>query len=317
MPHSNEIPAWETELREIAPNVYAYFQAKGSWFRSNAGLIVGSEYAVVVDSLATVGLTQNFINEIKKVTDKPVRFLVNTHHHGDHLWGNHLFEEATVICHNKCREQVLSTQMYDPAILNAYYPDFDFQGIQITPPDITFDEDLTMHIDGREIRLIHFKPAHTPGDILIYLPQERVIFAGDLLFLYSTPVGFEASFQGWIETLDNMSELDATIYVPGHGPLCGNKGVHECREYLALIEKEGLQRFNDGMSASDAARDINLGRFRKWANWERIVINMDRLYREFRGEEPNSPIDRVALFEQVQQLLDSELDDNASAQHGK
>jgi cyclase len=306
MPHSNEIPAWETELREIAPNVYAYFQAKGSWFRSNAGLIVGSEYAVVVDSLATVALTQDFINEIRKVTDRPVRFMVNTHHHGDHVWGNHLFEGATVICHNRCREQLLSTQMYDPAILNAYYPDFDFQGIQITPPDTTFDEALTMHIDGREIRLIHFKPAHTPGDILIYLPQERVIFAGDLLFLYSTPVGFEASFQGWIETLGTMSELDAIIYVPGHGPLCGNEGAHECREYLALIEKECHQRFNAGMSAYDAARDIDLGCFRKWANWERIVINMDRLYREFRGEDPTSSIDRVALFEQMQQLLDSE-----------
>jgi len=217
-----------------------------------------------------------------------------------------LFEGATVICHNRCREELLSTQMYDPAILNAYYPDFEFQGIQITPPDITFDEALTMHIDGREIRLIHFKPAHTSGDIIVYLPRERVIFAGDLLFVYSTPVGFEASFQGWIETLDTMSELDATIYVPGHGPLFDGEGMHECREYLALIEKEGRERFNTGMSVYDAARDIDLGRFRKWANWERIVIDLDRLYREFRGEEPDSSIDRVVLFAQMQQLLDSE-----------
>ena len=304
-------------MKEIAPNIYAYFQAQGSWFRSNAGLIVGSEYAVVVDSLATVDLTQNFINEIRKVTDKPVRFLINTHHHGDHVWGNHLFEGANIICHNRCWEQLLSTQMYDPAILNAYYPDFDFQGIQVTPPDITFDKDLTIHMDDCEIRLIYFKPAHTPGDIVVYLPQEGLAFAGDLLFLYSTPVGFEASFQGWIDTLGAMFNLDATAYVPGHGPLCGKQGIQECREYLALVQREGCQRFAAEMPSYDAACDIELGRFKNWINWERIAINMERLYREIRGERPDSPIDRAVLFGQMQQLLDSESGDNVSAQHVK
>ena len=79
------VPSWESGVKQLAPNVYAYIQAKATWYWSNAGFIVGKDYVVVVDSLATVGLTQKFRDEIRKVTDKPIRYLINTHHHGDHL----------------------------------------------------------------------------------------------------------------------------------------------------------------------------------------------------------------------------------------
>jgi cyclase len=306
MTEAIEIPTWETEMKEVAPNVYAYIQAKGSWFWSNAGLIVGDEYAIVVDSLATVALTRNFINEIKRVTDKPVRFLINTHHHGDHIWGNHLFRDATVICHSRCWEMARSTGLYDPNVLNALYPEFDFKGIKVTPPGMTFDKKFTIYLDDREVQLIHYEHAHTPGDLIVHLPQEKAIFAGDLLFLYSTPVGFEAHIQGWIEALDLMSYLDAETFVPGHGPVCNWEGLRECREYLAMIRYEARRRFDAGLDVYEAARSINLGSFKKWANWERIVINVERLYREFRHEDPTSPIDRAALFEQARKLVEAE-----------
>ena len=302
MATSYEIPIWKTEMKELAPNVYAYFQAKGSWFLSNAGLIVGPEYAIAVDSLATVSLTQTFINEIKKVSDRPIRFLVNTHHHGDHIWGNHLFTEAAILCHTRCREEALKTGIMDPDMLTSAFPELDFHGIQLTTPHITLEKGLTFHLDDREVQLIYFKPAHTVGDLIVYLPKERVVFAGDLLFLYSTPLAFEGSFAGWIEIMDAMANLDAKSYVPGHGPLCGKEGIQECREYLALIYNEARQRFDAGMSTSDAARDIDLGRFKKWVNWERIIANLERLYREFRGEEPTSEIDMLALFWQMNEL---------------
>lgn len=305
MSMSYEIPTWKTEMRELAPDVYAYFQAKGSWFLNNAGLIVGKEYAIAVDSLATVGLTRTLIDEMKKVTDKPIRFLVNTHHHGDHIWGNHLFTEAAIICHTRCREEALKSGIMDPDMLALVFPEFDFHGIQLTPPHITLEKGLTLHIDDREVQLIYFKPGHTVGDIIVYLPREKIVFAGDLLFLYSTPLAFEGSFAGWIESMDAMADLDARSYVPGHGPLCGKEGLQECREYLTLIYNEARQRFDAGMSTSDAARDINLGRFKKWANWERIIANLERLYREFRGEEPTSEIDLAALIGQMNELAAS------------
>ena len=300
-----EVPTWETGMKEIALRVYAYFQAEGSWFLSNAGLIVGSDRSIVIDSLGTIGFNQAFLNEIEKVSDKPVRYLVNTHHHGDHIYGNHLFTEATAICHTRCRQEILNAGDPDPDRLSQVFPGFDFSGIKATPPDITFDNQLTLYVDEREVQLLYYQPAHTVGDIIAWLPQDSVVFGGDLLFLYSTPLCLQGSFAGWIKTMEAMVDLDASVYVPGHGPQCGKEGVIECCEYLVLLRDEARKRFDAGMSAQHAARDIDLGRFKKWANWERIVANVARLYNEFRGEDPLSPLDITAIFAQMDELARS------------
>lgn len=193
-----EVPTWETGMREVASNVYAYFQSKGSWFLSNSGLIVGSDWCIVIDSLGTVGFTQTLLGEVKKITDKPVRYLVNTHHHGGHIYGNHLFTGASIICHLNCREEMLRAGVPEPARLSQVFPGFDFAGIRTTPPDITFENQLTLHLDEREVRLLYYKPGHTTGDIVAWLPQDSVVFAGDLLFLYSTPTVY-AGFVRWLD----------------------------------------------------------------------------------------------------------------------
>lgn len=300
------IPTWETGMRQIKPNVYAYLQSEGTWFRSNAGLIVGKECAIAVDSLATPALTQDFIEEIKKVTDRPVAFVINTHHHGDHIWGNHMFKDAVVICHSRCWEMAQRAERYDPQVLNAAFPGFNFTRAEVTPPDLTFDRELTLYLDDLDVRIIHFRPGHTPGDTIVYLPREKVVFAGDLLFLYSTPVGMEATMRGWVDALDSMSELDADVFVPGHGPLCGSEGPHECREYLSLLRYEVRRRFDARLDVYEAARSINLGRFKEWANWERVVMNVDCLYREFRHDDPATQVDRWALLALARRLRDED-----------
>ena len=305
MATSYEIPTWKTEMKELAPNVYAYFQAKGTWFLSNAGLIVGKEYAVVVDSLTTVGMNQAFIREIRKVTDKPLRFLINTHHHGDHVWGNHLFAGATILCQTRCREEAIKTGIMDPKLLAAAFPGLDFQGIRLTPAHITFEKKLTLYVDEREIQLIYFQPAHTVGDILVYLPQEKILFCGDLLFLYSTPLCLQGSYAGWMESLQAMADLNPRIYVPGHGPQCDQGGLQECREYLRLVYDEGRKLLESGMGIFDAAQKIHLGRFKKWGNWERIAGNLDRLSREFKGEQPNTEVDTPLLVGWMRKLAAS------------
>jgi len=280
------IPTWEPGVKQLAPNIYAYIQAKATWYWSNAGFIVGKDYVVVVDSLATVGLTQMFRDEIRKVSDKPIRYLINTHHHGDHTYGNHVFAGATIISHDRCRRELTEARMMDPNLLNTIFPEFDFRGIAVTPAHITFGKQLTLHMDGQEIRLLRFGPGHTIDDIIVHLPDEGIIFAGDFIFLYSTPLGMEGFFAGWIKNLDAMAKLGARTYVPGHGPVCGAEGLKLCRDYLVLVQDEAKKRFDKGMTVDEAAKDIPLGQFKQWPNRERILLNVERLWREFRGEDP-------------------------------
>jgi glyoxylase-like metal-dependent hydrolase (beta-lactamase superfamily II) len=186
----------------------------------------------------------------------------------------------------------------DPALLNTVFPEFDFRGIAATPAHITFDKQLTLHMDGREVRLLHFGPGHTAGDIIVHLPEEGIIFAGDFIFLYSTPLGMEGSFAGWLKNLDAMAKLGAKVYVPGHGPVCGVEGLNLCRDYLVFVRGEAKKRFDKGMTIDEAAKDIDLGQFKQWPNHERILFNVERLWREFRGEDPTTSklnVDEVFL----------------------
>jgi cyclase len=288
MNKEHTIPTWESGVKQLAPNIYAYIQAKATWYWSNAGFIVGSDYVVVVDSLSTVGLTQKFRDEIRKITDKPIRYLINTHHHGDHTWGNHVFAGATIISHDYCRHEAIEAGITDPDVWNTIFPEFDFRGIAATPADITFDKQLTLNMHEREVRLLYFGPGHTAGDIIVYLPEESVIFAGDFIFLYSTPVSMEGSFAGWLRNLDAMAKLGARVYVPGHGPVCGLEGLNLCRDYLVFVRREAEKRFDKGMTVDEAAKDIDLGQFKQWPNHERILLNVERLWREFRGEDPTT-----------------------------
>jgi glyoxylase-like metal-dependent hydrolase (beta-lactamase superfamily II) len=120
----------------------------------------------------------------------------------------------------------------------------------------------------------------------VHLTDEGIIFASDFVFLYSTPLGMEGSFAGWLKNLDAMAKLGAKTYVPGHGPVCGAEGPNLCRDYLVLVEGEARKRFDRGMSVDEAAKDIDLGPFKQWPNHERILLNLERLWREFCGEDP-------------------------------
>jgi len=298
------VPTWESGVKQLAPNIYAYIQSKATWYWSNAGFIVGKDYVMVVDSLATVGLTQRFRDEIRKITDRPVRYLINTHHHGDHTYGNHVFAGATIISHDRCRRELTEARMMDPNLLNTIFPEFDFRGIAVTLAHITFDSHLTLYIDGREIGLLHFGTGHTVDDIIVHLPDEGIIFAGDFIFLYCTPLGMEGSFAGWLKNLDAMAKLGAQTYVPGHGPVCGAEGLNLCRDYLVLVQREARKRFDKGMTVNEAAKDIDLGQFKQWPNHERILLNLERLWREFRGEDPaTSKLNLVEVLSRMDSMV--------------
>ena len=134
-------------------------------------------------------------------------------------------------------------------------------------------------------------PCHQLGDTIIHVPEERVVFAGDVLFRLCTPMGWTGSYQKWSECLDLILELDPEVIVPGHGPVCGVEGVTEMRAYLEYVRTESKKCFDEGLSSLEAAKKIDFGPYGDWKGSSRLYMNVERAYREFRSEPPDEAAD--------------------------
>ena len=278
--------SWPTGLIELADGVFTYVQAGGGLCVANAGLIVGPESCVVIDALFAPSMTRAFRAEIERVTDKPVRLLINTHHHIDHTLGNALFPEAQIISHANARreQQRVGTSVLD--VLRPRLPELvaEVEDVEVRMADVTFDSELTLHLGTRTLRLVHLGRAHTVGDALIVLPEERLVFAGDVAFFSVTPLAFEGHIGGWLEVCGRADALEVDTIVPGHGPIGGKAELREMRGYLASIREQARAAFDAGRSPEEATEGIELGEYAMWGEPGRLALNVGRLYQEFRGE---------------------------------
>ncbi len=302
--------AYERGIQQIGESAWAYLQPDGGWGWSNAGLIVGPDQAVLVDTFFDLAHTRELLEAVEDVTDRPVSTVVNTHHNGDHCWGNQLLADATIVGHRNCRTELVHAA--SPAFLaqvaeapddggaisylkRAFSP-FDFNGIEVTPPTVTFDHDLSLHLGDRDVRLLHFGPAHTLGDVAVWVPDERVLFCGDLLFVGSTPLVWEGSLSNWIVAVDRMLELEPGVVVPGHGPVSDADGLREMQAYLQHVVSAGARLKDKGLTPLEAAKEIDLARFAGWLDAERIALNLMRLWLELDGHPADTRIDAVEAF---------------------
>jgi len=238
--------------------------------------------------------------------------LVNTHANGDHTHGNELVKGAEILAPNASGGEMTEIP---PAMLGAIKPGkegnpapmakflkhafgaFDFNGITLTPPTRTFDKSLQLKVGNKQVHLTELGPAHTRGDIIVHVPEDRTVFTGDILFIDSTPIMWSGPVQNWINACDYIAGLDAETIVPGHGPITDKAGVTAVKGYLEYIRDEARKRYDAGMDSFEAAKDIALGDYESWGDAERIVVNVDRLYGEFSGQ-PTAP-DIQKLFSQM------------------
>ena len=302
-------------LVQVGDRTYAFLQPDGGWGWSNAGLVVGDNEAVLIDTFFDLALTKELLDAARTVTDLPIRKIVNTHHNGDHCWGNQLVEGATVIGHHRCRTELLTSA--SPALLaglkdaegngaigylkRAFEP-FDFAGINIVPPTVTFEDRLWIHPGGTSIRLEYFGPCHTLGDIVAYVPDERVLFAGDIAFIGSTPLVWEGSLLNWIETVGRIAALKPKTIVPGHGPITDLDGLRSMEAYLGHLVAQGAELKDKGLTPHQAAREIDVGDYATWSDPERVVLNLMRLWLELDGRRPSERIDALDGFGAMAEL---------------
>jgi cyclase len=282
-------------VEEVADGVYAYVQLDGSWGLNNSGFLVGRDGVTVIDTCFTERRTRALIDTIASITALPLRTLVNTHHHGDHTHGNYLMPAATIIGHDLCREEMMAAGH----LATGLFPGVDWGRLEVAPPFVCFEQRLDVYVDERKVELDFVGPAHTTNDVIAWLPQQRVLFAGDLVFNGGTPFVVMGSVAGSLAALERLRLLGPEVIVPGHGSVCGLSVIDDQVAYLRFVQEVARRGFDAGTPPLELALATELGGFAELGDPERLVGNLYRAYSELRGEPLGNPIDPQAYADMI------------------
>ncbi len=286
----------DRRLHELGDGCFAYLQGTGGWGWSNAGLVVGDGASLLVDTLFDLPLTAAMLESMQPHTaSAPIATVVNTHANGDHCYGNALVRDAEIVASAATADEMGHVPPSLLAALNAaegevgelfrgFFGEFQFDGIELVLPDRTFSGRCELDVGGRIVELIEVGPAHTAGDTIAYVPDAATVYTGDNLFIGGTPIVWAGPLSNWIAACDLMLSMDVDTVVPGHGPITDTAGITTVRDYLAFVDREASARFEAGLDAFDAARDIatEIGaseEFGRLGEFGRIVVNVEAVYR--------------------------------------
>jgi glyoxylase-like metal-dependent hydrolase (beta-lactamase superfamily II) len=312
-------PKWQYTkgLHGLGNGLYAYLVPDGSWGWSNAGLIEDNGHSLLVDTLFDLPYTREMLAQMRKAVPaaKNIGALVNTHANGDHCFGNQLVEGARIIASNACVEdmKMRPPEQYQEWMANwrnmgvggAFWYEvigsrFDFSGIHLTMPTETFDGRMDLKVGDKDVQLIEVGPAHTRGDVLVYVPKDRAVYAGDIMFVGAHPAVWAGPVSNWIKACDRILGWDVDVVVPGHGPITDKAGVRHFRDYLVYLLAESRKSHEAGMSFEQATDKISnsLGSWASWGEVERLCVNVYACYREIIGESMPKPnvLEMLALM---------------------
>jgi cyclase len=302
---------FEGGLTEVGLGIHAWLQPNGLLGESNAGLVVGDGASLLVDTLWDPRLTRQMLAAMNALTaDALIETLVNTHSDGDHWWGNQEVAGAEIVATEAAaklmaeespgemkRFGVLAGALRlagsmplpyprrgDVAAIAAYVSDvldpFAFEEVRLVQPTRTFSGQLELDVGGREVRLIEVGPAHTPGDLIVWVPDARIAIAADILFVGVTPIMWAGPLEGWVAALERLLDLGAERFVPGHGPVCGADEVRRLIDYWRWLDQAAGRLLEAGSSPAEAARELVLGDeiveegFAGWLGPERTLVNV-------------------------------------------
>lgn len=284
----------------IASGVYAITQADGSWGLSNTGLVFGPDVVVLIDTCFTERRNTILRQLVTELAPIPPTLLVNTHHHGDHTYGNGWFPEAMVVSHESTRDRVLKL---DSEISARRFADVEFGVTRPVPASLTFQDKLQVHVDDMTLDVFCTDVAHCPGNTAVFVRERSVLFAGDLLLKGCTPSFSGGSATGYLPVLAQLRELGAERIVPGHGAVCDGLVIDETERYVQFILELAAQALADGRTPLEAARAADLGEFKSWLDSERLVGNLYRACAELAAADGSHPMDVTAMWRDTEAYL--------------
>lgn len=239
------------KIEKVGENVYCIFGQGG-----NIGLIVTEKHAVLIDDQFE-RLAPGLLEAIRSVTDKPIKYLINTHFHGDHTGANVVLEKqvTAIVAHTNVRTRMQTEQAKLEAAKRGGLPE-----LALGEEDPSLKARLDIHLDGTDIHLVHYGPGHTDGDILVGIPSALVIHMGDTFFLGILPyidTGGGGSFDGLVAEISTVAGWlpDAARIIPGHGPVCGKKELLRYRDFLKAVQ--GHVKTNPGQNPKELAASFD------------------------------------------------------------
>ena len=278
----------EPRVVKINERVYALIGPMGlpsqhnQGYMANSTVIIGDKGVILVDSGGTDEVGRHLAKSIARITSKPVTHIINTHHHGDHVLGNVAFKGAEIISSEQCKALVDKTGMEWVRIMENLVGR-KFPNTRPVPATLTFKEESSNGRSLQGVNMVFWVPrgAHTPGDMMVYLPDDRVLIGGDILVNTTTPIMRDANVHNWIGALDKAQEFDATTIVPGHGPLMNKSDVAKLRKLVAGFYAGVEAGYKKGLSDSEIRNTLDLAEWKKLKEYEvNMGGNISRAYLE-------------------------------------
>lgn len=267
------------QVTEVAPGLFFQYHHQ----ESNNAWLVTSDGVLVIDTRQHPVRGEELLAAIRKTTDKPIKYVINTHAHGDHYFGNPVFkrEGAIFIAHRDTRRMMQTHHGVEMQRRQGYFKQtkLDPAEVQLVLPDMTFDSKLTLTLGGRSVELLYFGAGQNPGDTLVYFPQERVMFSGGPFSKNSWPnPQFTPSMANWVALLRRIAAMDVDQYLGGHGDIGGKADVLNEAQMLSDFDAGMRDAVNKGMSRDEIFTSEPFAKYKDIRNYYRMNLFINSYY---------------------------------------
>jgi cyclase len=281
-------------VQEIAPGIFVESEYHGA----NVAFVVTGQGVILIDAPMLPKEALHWQDEIRKRTNEPILYIINTDHHRAHVIGNQFFPTATVIAHEQAWKEMKSYgDSFRTRLLNMYRDripeavEIWRDQLQIIWPQVTFSGRTLLYKGNREIHLIPVG-GHTPATTVVFFPREKLLFAGDVVVTNRPPFLSQGNTKEWLEALTYLRKLQYDVLVPGHGELTGKEATETMSEYLRLVRRKVRSAYQSGLSKGDTARSLSnliqywpIPTFEKPKADRRFKSGLSRVWNEIRAEE--------------------------------
>ncbi|MBC7781097.1 MAG: MBL fold metallo-hydrolase [Proteobacteria bacterium] len=278
------------QLKQVAPDLWFLYDD----LSSNSAFLVTDDGVLVIDSRQHPQHGRELIQMIRKVTDKPIRWVVNTHAHGDHYYGNPAFREigATIIAHRDTVAGMVKNDKLEFARRQSFFKSqmLDPTEVKTVLPDLVFDSTLRLRMGTRTVDILYWGPGQNPGDTLIHFPHARAVYVGGPFARKNwSNMSFTPSVDAWIGLLKRIAAMDVDLFLPGHGDVGNREDVLDEGRLLADVQAGVKQAIANGMTREQMVKELRFAKYADLRNYDRINVFIEALHHLYTTGKPLFP----------------------------